>query len=492
MSEKCKVCDFSDASEPGFPADPAYAPLPHLLPFIGTNNPPSQSQESRFKEMLAESVGSLKDLNDRIQAMRHDLEELVRQRARKEREVEEYKLVLHPIRRLPEEILCEIFLTFVNEDLEEDLDDTTLDASSTIWILPQVSAHWRSIAVSFARMWSTVRLLAEDFDIDRLPKTIRMLGAQLYRSASHQLSISIFSDVDIPRSHLLLEMLFSTSSRWKELSIYVTTKSLESFSPLRGSLPLIATLHVWAYDRRIVPATLNMFEFAPKLTKLIGHPHVLCKLIFPSSQTVQCGQEIRSTCVSHIALLSRTPNLQRITIACIKNDGLDSTTDIDLDQIPRSITLPFVTRAAFRRELNVDEEREHLHSSNGCALILRLTLPALKDPDIHVYHSMDELQHLLRRSQCPLETLSLYIYGVPDDACIALLKDIPTLTSFTLKCSDDLADKFMEPFSKSPTIVPSLQFLKLENSCSFDSVQIEQLKASRPSLSVVETDGVRF
>ncbi|KAJ7590480.1 hypothetical protein C8J56DRAFT_888630 [Mycena floridula] len=464
MSETCKVCGSSETREPHSPSESSYTSPPHLKPFIGTNISPSHIQESQFREMLRESMESRRDLDERIATMRRDLEKLVRQRARKERELEEYKSVLHPIRRLPKEILCGIFLAFVNEDLEDNVNNV-VDRSSC----------------------------QPRFETGRLPKTIRMLGAQLHRAASHELSISIFSKVHILRSHLLLEMLFATSSRWKELAIYITIKSLESFSPLRGSLPSMTTLHVWAHDESVVPATLSMFEFAPKLTKLIGHPRVLCKLILPFSQIVEYGQDrVRNTCVSYTALSSRTPNLQHITTACIKNDPLDSTTGIDPDQIPRSITLPFVTRAAFRRRLDEDSNKENGHSSKHCSLILRLTLPSLKDLDIHVYRSIDELQHLLRRSQCPLETLSLYLYMVPDDACVALLKDIPTLTSFTLKCSDDLADKFMEAFSKSPTIVPSLRFLKLENSCSFDSVQIEQLKASRPALSVIEIEDERY
>ncbi|KAJ7584251.1 hypothetical protein C8J56DRAFT_199354 [Mycena floridula] len=235
-----------------------------------------------------------------------------------------------------------------------------------------------------------------------------------------------------------------------------------------------------------------MFEFAPKLTKLIGHPYLLCKLTLPFSQIVEYDQELGSTCPSHTALLSRISNVNCIRVACVYNDELDSITGIDPVQIPRSITLPFVTRVTFRRRIEEENEEEYEHSCDDCALIFRLTLPALRELDIHVYHPMDELQNLFRRSQCPLETLSLYTYGVPDDACIALLKDIPTLTSFTLKCLDDFADKIMEAFSNSPTIVPSLQFLKLENPCSLDSAQIQQLKARRPALSVVEIDGTRF
>ncbi|KAJ7584249.1 hypothetical protein C8J56DRAFT_1054813 [Mycena floridula] len=369
MSETCKVCGSSETREPHSPSESSYTSPPHLKPFIGTNISPSHIQESQFREMLRESMESRRDLDERIATMRRDLEKLVRQRARKERELEEYKSVLHPI-RFGGQCQCQL--------AKADIDDMDLTASFCLLALHRV-------------------ILSENV-VDR---------AQLHRAASHELSISIFSKVHILRSHLLLEMLFATSSRWKELAIYITIKSLESFSPLRGSLPSMTTLHVWAHDESVVPATLSMFEFAPKLTKLIGHPRVLCKLILPFSQIVEYGQD--------------------------------------------------------------------------------------RDLDIHVYRSIDELQHLLRRSQCPLETLSLYLYMVPDDACVALLKDIPTLTLIHLEMF-----RMIWPTNSWRLSAKAQQSsLRCDSSnwripASFDSVQIEQLKASRPALSVIEIEDERY
>ncbi|KAJ7584241.1 hypothetical protein C8J56DRAFT_1054804 [Mycena floridula] len=136
------------------------------------------------------------------------------------------------------------------------------------------------------------------------------------------------------------------------------------------------------------------------------------------------------------ALVSR---MQRCYVGCqvwstspqnvLSSNLSDSTTGIDPDGISISITLPCVTRATFYRCLRDDDGRidRNLHSSKLCALILRLTLPALRELNISVYCSTVELRNLLRRSQYPLETLSLGIYGsAPDDACIGLLDEIPT------------------------------------------------------------------
>ncbi|KAJ7584229.1 hypothetical protein C8J56DRAFT_1167028 [Mycena floridula] len=493
MPEKCRLCGLAEASEPNFPSEATYTSPAHLLPFIVSNDAPSHDQESQFRELLTAGVQELRDLDVRIATMRHDLEILVRHRASKGREVEEYKSVLHPIRRLPEEILCEIFLSFVNEDLEWAWQKgaSSLDALSTIWILPRVSSHWRSVALSFARMWSTMQLTTEDFVMSRLLEKLRVLGTQIHRSANHQLSISITNYVNIPKSHPLLPMLFTTSSRWKELYLDITLTSLDSFSPLEGSLSSMKKLHVRVVEERIPTlTTLSMFEFAPKLTTLVGKPYILSQLKLPFSQIIEYGQYDIYTCISHAGFLSRMPNLQRITTNCVINNEFDLQTGVHADRIPRQITLPLVTSIDLFRELGGADDIEH--STSDCDLVLRLTLPALRELEIDVYRSIDGLQALLRRSQCPLDALSLYIYDVSDDACIRLLKDIPTLTAFTLKCTETLTVKFMEAFAKSPTVVPSLRFLTLQQSCGLDSMQIEELKASRPLLSVVAIDGVIY
>ncbi|KAJ7590456.1 hypothetical protein C8J56DRAFT_1025469 [Mycena floridula] len=298
MSEKCKLCGFSAAAQPDFPGATApYTPLPQFLPFIVSNQLPSPAQESVFRQMLAESIESVKYLDNRIETMRRDLEALVRRRSQKEREVTDYKSVLHPIRRLPREILCEIFLSCVIEDLgdREEEEISYLAPSSTIWILPHVSSLWRSVALSFPRMWSTVRLVGSDPDDLHEPSSrLPFLQAQLQRSASHQLTVCLaflygFSEDLRP----LLSMLFSTSHRWKDVLIWTDIGSLGSyFSPLRNRLPSLTTLSIWNSSETaeiLTPSELTMFEVAPALTTLVGHADSLYEFKLPFSHMGQSG-----------------------------------------------------------------------------------------------------------------------------------------------------------------------------------------------------------
>ncbi|KAJ7584209.1 hypothetical protein C8J56DRAFT_198738 [Mycena floridula] len=493
MPENCRLCGFSETLEPDDHHSETTRTFPaHLLSFTLSNDAPSHEEESHFRQLLSEGVQDLQNLDDRIAMMRRNLEVLVDQRASKGREVEQYKSVLHPIRRLPKEILYEIFLWFVKEDVYEDSAVSSLNPTSTNWILPRVSRHWSSVALSFARIWSTVRLTTEDFSFTG-PEKSRMLEVQLQRSANHQLSISLLSDTDIPKNDPLFLVLLSTSSRWKELFLLTTMKSLESLSPLRGSLPSMTTLHVWAHRTDVPISVSSMFEFAPKLTKLFGNPYALQKLQLPFSQIDTYCQDISFTCSAHASLLSRMLNLQRIATVCILNPAEDSLSALSTESLPTRITLPFLRHASLLRGPTAEDEEEHVeHSSSRCSLIHRLTVPALKEMEITIHQSMNELRALLLRSQCSLETLSLEVHDVPDDACLGLLMVIPTLTSFTLDCTEALATKFMEDFSQSPSVVPSLRYLELKQPCGFDSTQIEEFKALRPLLSVVEIAGVMY
>ncbi|KAJ7589630.1 hypothetical protein C8J56DRAFT_36633 [Mycena floridula] len=139
----------------------------------------------------------------------------------------DFKAVLHPIRRLPKEILCEIFLSFINEDLEEDEEVGSLDPSMEQWIVVRVSSESRRIALSFPRLWSTIRIVHHDFDLDHLVSVLHVLGSQLQRSGNHGLSVYInVGQHGIEPSHPLLPMLFSTSLRWKDLLLIVSVDSV--------------------------------------------------------------------------------------------------------------------------------------------------------------------------------------------------------------------------------------------------------------------------
>ncbi|KAJ7589859.1 hypothetical protein C8J56DRAFT_585988 [Mycena floridula] len=487
---KCKVCGFSAASE----SATRYAPAPQIKLLLESNFPPSDFQESNLREAVVEGNLCLQDLKSRIEKMRQDLEGLVREREEKEKEMTNYKDILHPIRRLPREILSEIFLSFINEELEEDESKSSLDPLSTQWIIPRVSRHWRSVALSLSRMWSTIRLNDEDFDIINLDdsgrqRTLLMLGVQLCRSGSYQLSISISSGLDTASSHPLLQLLFPTSCRWKDLLLLVPVTFLPALGPIRGSLSSLHTLHIWPHnftEHSPIDQDIIAFEFAPNLTTLVGNPYIFLRIVLPYAQITAYECKIGWTCSAYASLLSFLSNLQRLEVDCSSNDPLDARHGITNTQ--KLVNLPRLYSAILDATL---------HSSADCSLLRRLSLPALTRLDIAVSESVAELRAMLQRSRCSLVILELAVNDIPDDTSIVeLLDETPTLISLKVDSVEGFATKLVDDLIKNPSILPSLQALELGDSeehfsFALDMADISQLKALRPSLLFLEIDGER-
>ncbi|KAJ7589829.1 hypothetical protein C8J56DRAFT_859396 [Mycena floridula] len=496
MTQKCRVCGFSATSEA---QTTVYKPAAEIWQLLRENLPLSEAQETDFQKIVVEGDRYLEDLNSSIAKMRHDLQGLIREREEKEQELRFHKSVLHPLRRLPNEILSEIFLSFINEDLEQDETTSSLDPLSTQWVIPRVSKYWRWVALSLSRMWSTIRLTHKDFDSIDLDdwiqrRRVAMLEVQLSRSGSHQLSVFIASRLDVAPSHPLLQLLFPTSDRWKDLLIFVPVAFLPAFAPIRGSLSSLHTLHVWSpgfSDQILVDRDIVAFELAPKLTTLIGNPYIFLKLLLPYAQITTYECNVVWSCHVYVTLLSVLTNLQNFVVDCDVDiqSPLDAREGIANGTL-RSFNLPNLHSAVLRHH--------PFHISSDCALLPRVSLPALEDLNIPVCKSLAELRAMLQRSRCFLDRLYLAINGVPeDDSLVELLDEAPSLISFTVNCAEAVTAKLIDDLIQNPSVLPSLQFLKLRDPeehdpFNLDLSNISNLRNLRPTLSVLEIDGVKY
>ncbi|PBK65271.1 hypothetical protein ARMSODRAFT_891980, partial [Armillaria solidipes] len=117
---------------------------------LKSNNPPLQAERVQLEGVIGEGHGFLAGLQERIAQTRAALEALLAEERRVERTIESCKTIVRPIRRIPEDIVREIFLTCFG--IEGEGKDS-LDRNFAPLILSQVCRDWRSIALSTSRLW---------------------------------------------------------------------------------------------------------------------------------------------------------------------------------------------------------------------------------------------------------------------------------------------------------------------------------------------------
>ncbi|KAK7055129.1 hypothetical protein R3P38DRAFT_1345416 [Favolaschia claudopus] len=135
-----------------------------LLPLLTSNDAPNTPHSVFVEEILREKQVELSLLEDEINRLKSALKVVQRNHSNLKAEMKGYKGILSPLRRLPAEILGEIFLYFVPSvdktcPRYEPLSVRSQFAKvSPPWQLGQICRRWRAVALSLSELWAFLDL----------------------------------------------------------------------------------------------------------------------------------------------------------------------------------------------------------------------------------------------------------------------------------------------------------------------------------------------
>lgn len=203
----------------------ADSPFAHLF---GTNDVPSDEEATRISQLISKPIEELRGLDEEIARLMSRLDELRLERDKVEAYVDPHRVLLTPVRRLPPDILGEIFV----HCLPTDRNPTRSLAEAPL-LLGMICRSWRDISLSTPRVWTGIHvyiphvLISQHQSLSDLVE-LRTQGVQrwLGRSGTLPLSISLKISRQFPHdSIILLEELARTlirlSPRWSCLDLRV-------------------------------------------------------------------------------------------------------------------------------------------------------------------------------------------------------------------------------------------------------------------------------
>ncbi|KAJ6491611.1 hypothetical protein C8R47DRAFT_1121205 [Mycena vitilis] len=260
-----------------------------LHKLLRSNEPPTRIQALHCQEIVLSAPGELEQYDAEILRIKTILEEVGRERALLDAYSRLCRYTISPIRRLPAEILTEIFNFFLPEVLDwpnvisslasystaRDAREAELGraANADLLRISQVCPRWHQLVMGTPSLWSRIGLVLWSSLHWRTPA---LLESSLKRSGNFPLELG----VHIPRSCgnaalKLLPVLVQQSRRWREVSFAVDGPSLLSTrsNMIRGNLPLLKTLRLHI-DVRVpdeIPAVAELTSFfavAPRLTEI--------------------------------------------------------------------------------------------------------------------------------------------------------------------------------------------------------------------------------
>ncbi|KAK7031033.1 hypothetical protein VNI00_013823 [Paramarasmius palmivorus] len=436
------------------------SPFHHVLQ---SNYAPSQEELKEIEALISEPEKQVQLLNEKIS-------QLQAERNRLQKFIDNHRALLSPARRLPRDIIAEVFLHCLPVD-----QLPTCDASEAPLVLTTVCRSWREIAITTPRLWRAIHFILPPHYEYTINDKVRELfhlrkeGLQLWlsRTGSVPLTISCYglpleSKPWTIREALTamyteyLEILSQYSARWKTL--YLSNIPRELLSPFQvlkaNDVPLLSALSLEA----------NGFEFGRHWTPVSGDlEHPLHNITRTSSlRVLSLLREWADTftfpiCWSNLTELHLCPGsnngtvfpdmnaveiVQRLGQTCrsLRKCKLDLfISDFrGLSSVHCRHTWPHLSELSIQLQIEAygtGEETGDVH------LIRRIfepiTTPALSHLSLHVTSrriTLDEMPFLdfLQVSQCPIVSLALDL-SLSGRALIEGLQAIPSLTAFHLK-----------------------------------------------------------
>ncbi|KAJ7764665.1 hypothetical protein B0H14DRAFT_367701 [Mycena olivaceomarginata] len=370
---------------------------PDFTHLLRSNDIPLNSDIPFIRNIISNGQTRLDELNDQIESLQAKLAQLTQTRSEIAENVRQHRAALHPVRYVPPELICEIFLLVLLS-----ADEDSANRATVPWCLSLVCRSWRQAALSYPPLWCSIILHSYP---TRDPLT--MTETQLLRSRNLPLDISWQTDKSV--DFRLLESVVAHCGRWRTLRLNhcrtVFRGALDWLRPAVGRLARLEKLEmVFSSGTLSVP---DVFGTAPALREVIltdaelGVPSPLINL--PSSQITRYRgkHELRH----QLEILEGASAL----VEC----AVSTTGRSPLQDMVRSPNL---------RRLHLD----NFHILNY------LEAPSLDTLYSRNSWSLRELSLFIQRCSCRLTKLTL-IHCLGSFELVDLLRELPTLTYILLE-----------------------------------------------------------
>ncbi|KAJ7490964.1 hypothetical protein FB451DRAFT_1124553 [Mycena latifolia] len=122
-----------------------------------TNAPPDSVELIFIQAVVSKTDARLADVENEISRLRGRLQQLEDERTSLARYLASNKAILSPLRRMPAELLAEIF-SWTLPSLDDALTrhNFKFDRSHSPWMLTQVNSRWRAVALSTPSLWTLI------------------------------------------------------------------------------------------------------------------------------------------------------------------------------------------------------------------------------------------------------------------------------------------------------------------------------------------------
>ncbi|KAJ7742867.1 hypothetical protein B0H16DRAFT_1693696 [Mycena metata] len=483
---------------------------------------PLENEVLQIRALLQGPLLRLKDLDDQIANLQKAIDALARERDDIRSFVDLHKDLISPFRRLPLDIIREIFAVCLPTHR-----NCVMSAVEAPVLLGRICSSWRAISLTTPRLWSRLhvvepsRLWRTETSIDALEKklSLRLETTKTWLSRSGQcpLSISFQSSSDTPdvdtaatKTRLFMQAIIPFTPRWKEITLHgVPHEALEMLSNLaEDDVTMLQKLNISQHPDSDTPThvpfalmrVLNLINLTLAAPVSIEDLPVRWENL---TYLAVWGQDSSALSCSIVAeLLARCSRLQ---VCSFFINARNSDLSPPEDGASSTIALPFLHSLHISGLPTIDVGN----------LFRRLSVPGLRDVDLRGSIANNFGKHpfvadflaFLGVSSC-FETLTIDTQLVIPSSFMELLRGLPASTT-CLRIADcldswDLSTAFglfdddmlavLTPTPENPGSCPALQKLHIIRCWAPSDTALLQFIHARMAVSprTLETVMIKF
>ncbi|KAJ7496525.1 hypothetical protein FB451DRAFT_1119374, partial [Mycena latifolia] len=237
---------------------PTPAQINQLRDIICSNSPPPETSDNS-RAVIAEAPSELGRYDQEIHRLQDTLAVLRSDRAILESYADRRRSVLAPVRRLPAELLVEIFDMCIPPSADTISDDTTPQEeferlAKTYLLRPsQVCSRWHGVVMNTPMLWSSIA--ADTTCWKKSPLSSDTLLGLVASSLERGVDVPLTLDIAVwPRDsneQSLLELISQHARRWKSMYLWIHPKSIRFLASARGNLFLLEHLELHSNTRQV-------------------------------------------------------------------------------------------------------------------------------------------------------------------------------------------------------------------------------------------------
>jgi hypothetical protein len=253
---------------------------------LGTNYCPKDNEVLEIQALLVEPTLRLKNLDDEITELQKAIDKLVEEHTSLRGYVEAHQALISPVRRLPLDIIQEIFVACIPKHR-----NCVMSASEAPVLLGRICSSWRALSLTTPCLWASLHIvepprgrygssntLVDEKVVQRLDTMKMWLG----RSGQCPLSISLQSgpDYESPpgtpptsrsKSGEFLQGLIPFVGRWQHILFRTPSFILDGMAHLTpADMPMLESVAFYPQQHHFPPRALNWENFGmlscPRLT----------------------------------------------------------------------------------------------------------------------------------------------------------------------------------------------------------------------------------